>query len=299
MKQLFKAFGFLLLTGFLFLFGNVLASIMIGIVGAFEYLELVTTNPDAFSIAITNYIGEQALLITIIGNILTLLLLALVFLGRKERFTRFVNFRKLRIKDGFLIFFLGIFLNLAFISILTFVYQLLPASEVMERYSELMEKIMGGSAFLVLLVTVVAAPLTEEIMVRGVIYNDFKKATSVRVALLIQALVFGLIHGNIVQGTYAFILGLILGSIYHRYKTIWASILLHFSFNLTSTTLSLAFPELDMNKWSLLLLFIGVIGSGVSYYLLVKNYEKEAYPEIPDKELLKQKYIDVTPSTDS
>lgn len=50
----------------------------------------------------------------------------------------------------------------------------------------------------------------------------------------IQALAFGIIHGNLVQGTYAFFLGLVLGYVYQKYHNIWMCMLLHAVINLSS-----------------------------------------------------------------
>ena len=49
-----------------------------------------------------------------------------------------------------------------------------------------------------------------------------------------QALLFGLMHGNIVQGLYTFATGLVLGFLYWRLGDLRYPILLHFGLNASS-----------------------------------------------------------------
>jgi membrane protease YdiL (CAAX protease family) len=53
-------------------------------------------------------------------------------------------------------------------------------------------------------------------------------------ANIIQAAVFGIYHLNVIQGAYAFLLGMILGYVANKYKSITASILLHMAVNSSS-----------------------------------------------------------------
>ena len=58
--------------------------------------------------------------------------------------------------------------------------------------------------------TVVFAPLTEEVLFRGLIRTELRTHMKPRAAALLGALLFGLYHGNISQGIYAFLLALCL-----------------------------------------------------------------------------------------
>ena len=56
---------------------------------------------------------------------------------------------------------------------------------------------------------------------------------------IIQAFYFGMIHLNLVQGIYAFLLGIVLGAVVKRYGTLKASMYLHFVINFSGQLLSL------------------------------------------------------------
>ncbi len=77
--------------------------------------------------------------------------------------------------------------------------------------------------------TVVFAPLFEELLLRYFVFNDLRKFGKV-FAVFTQALLFALIHANIVQIPTAFFIGILFGILRERYG-LRASLLLHMSNN--------------------------------------------------------------------
>ena len=86
-----------------------------------------------------------------------------------------------------------------------------------------------------LIVTIICAgiliPIVEEIIFRGLIFNRIKCQYNFLAGLLISSLLFGIYHGNIVQGIYATLLGIFLGFAYHKTKSILIPIFIHMSGN--------------------------------------------------------------------
>lgn len=72
------------------------------------------------------------------------------------------------------------------------------------------EAVYGTSFTVQILVTVVLAPLTEELLFRGLIRTELRTHMESKLAAVLGALLFGLYHGNISQGIYAFLLALCL-----------------------------------------------------------------------------------------
>lgn len=133
-----------------------------------------------------------------------------------------------------LILLLGLILQMGIGSLLSIIESLAP--KLMERYNELMELIGAGEMSLPVMVAVsIMAPLSEEVLCRGVILRLAERVSPrFWVANVIQALAFGILHGNLIQGTYAFLLGLLLGYIYGKYRNIWLCMLLHGAMNFSS-----------------------------------------------------------------
>ena len=69
------------------------------------------------------------------------------------------------------------------------------------------------------------APICEEVLFRGVLMKELKPLGK-NFAIVTSAMVFGLFHDDVVQGTFAFLFGLILGFVAMEYSLVW-SIALH------------------------------------------------------------------------
>lgn len=106
-------------------------------------------------------------------------------------------------------------------------------------YEEETRALFSGNRLLQFIVLLVASPLWEELFFRGVLFVQLKKRFSVSRAAVISALCFGLYHGNLSQGIYAFLMGLLLVSAMERYQTVAAPIAVHMGANMAALVLEL------------------------------------------------------------
>lgn len=80
-----------------------------------------------------------------------------------------------------------------------------------------------------LLSIVVAAPVVEELLFRGGVMNSLRRAGyGARATIVWSALIFGVFHLNPAQIPFAFLLGLLLGWLYHRTGSLLPGLLCHF-----------------------------------------------------------------------
>ena len=72
-------------------------------------------------------------------------------------------------------------------------------------------------------------PIIEEIIFRGIIQKGMiNNGVKPRNAILVSALIFGIVHFNPWQFIGAFLLGIVLGVVYFKTKSLLMSIFLHF-----------------------------------------------------------------------
>lgn len=103
----------------------------------------------------------------------------------------------------------------------------------LESYTGMMETVGYSNASVILIIySVILAPILEETIFRGLIFRYARIALPFWAANIWQALLFGILHMNVLQGIYAFTVGLVLGFICHRGRGIKYSILLHMLFNI-------------------------------------------------------------------
>ena len=85
----------------------------------------------------------------------------------------------------------------------------------------------------------VLGPLAEELTFRGVIQTRLERAMPPWLALVLQAAIFGLVHGTPIQMVYAFLMGLAFGFLRRRTGSILPSFAAHAAFNAMNDPLGL------------------------------------------------------------
>lgn len=86
---------------------------------------------------------------------------------------------------------------------------------------------------------VLLAPLSEEIVFRGAILKTLLSIIPISrnrywISIAISALCFGIAHGNMAQGTHAFMMGILMGWLFFSTKSIWLCMIIHFVNNLAA-----------------------------------------------------------------
>lgn len=117
-----------------------------------------------------------------------------------------------------------------------------------------------------LLTVCIIAPVAEEYCFRALSFNHLLRTFPFWQANIIQAVIFGLIHGNVWQIGYSFLFGLLLGWIYHRTGRFGAAVLAHIAFN-TSNILLAFIPNIEalMNDTLRLVIFLFIPSSLVLF----------------------------------
>lgn len=138
-----------------------------------------------------------------------------------------------------------------------------------ENYMDLVKSAgLNDITVLLALYTIIAAPICEELIFRGVMLHYASKGLPFWVANIIQAVAFGAFHMNFVQGSYAFLLGILLGIVFHLGKSIYLPILFHVLFNIWGTLFSYPVYQGNSNIIHLLILTASLlaVAGGLSLY---------------------------------
>ncbi|WP_276876134.1 CPBP family intramembrane glutamic endopeptidase [Chryseobacterium joostei] len=177
-------------------------------------------------------------------------------------------------------------LGMMFIS--EFITSLIPITgpffgDFYEYFTQLMSQLTDDPAIM-LIMTVMMAPIFEEIIFRGIIQKGLiNKGVEPWKAILYASIIFGIVHGNPWQFISAVMLGCVLGLVYYKTKSLLIPILLHGFNNLTLSLLVLfgkneSFAKfLNVSEW--LILAAGIVLFSLFYYLFTKKY-KVHYSEI-------------------
>lgn len=237
---------------------------------------ITTQSPDPYSAVMEQY---GILLLTV--QCITLAVFALWYFlayGHRKSFT--LPHRVLSGRD------LGLFLILG-LSLYSLVLVYMGIASVvtpgeMEKYEAMIEESgMTDLTFLSTVSTLILAPLSEELIFRGITMNLSKKAVpSFWIANVIQAICFGIAHLNWIQGSYAFLLGLALGYVCEVYHSLYPGMLLHLVFNFFGTYLAVLLgllPMPDLVQY----LILAAVGSLLTVLCFSRLHRKKNPPKTP------------------
>ncbi len=239
MKNLFKQLG-KVVCYFILFYGM---QLIVTIVFMYSYIILKTVkmamggqalNPDIVIMQAANYTLENTNLIGVLSGSLTLLTLWLFFWIRKKKLYAETGIVALSGRYVPYIVLLGITLAVT----VSFGLALLPESWL-EAYAQQSAYAVGDSVILMVMSNMIMAPIVEEIIFRGLILSRLRKAMPIGWAIAISSLLFGLVHGQILWMSYAFVLGIIMSLVVIKTDSLVASIILHMVFNIFGTVVPL------------------------------------------------------------
>ena len=107
-------------------------------------------------------------------------------------------------------------------------------SAASESYSDTMQTLYGQGFSMQILVLGILMPTCEELVYRGLVYKRLRYTSPFWAAAMYSSLVFAFTHGNLVQGLYGFIMGMMFCYVYEKYGSVWAPITAHIIMNLFS-----------------------------------------------------------------
>ncbi|MCR1951569.1 CPBP family intramembrane metalloprotease [Clostridium sp. DSM 100503] len=269
LKSFFAAVGYLFLTFGIQLIVSIVGGGIIGVIYAMNNLnELNGFNPEELTnkiLGLTNYI-------LLASSIITVLVFLLIYKIRKKNFKEELQI----VKTAKVNLIIGITLGISAWLFNSGALSLVQESGLFKDNFSMMENLLAplnqGNIFIALLTVGIIAPFTEEFMFRGVIFKTLNKNISILWTIIIQALFFGIFHGNLIQGTYATLLGLVFGYITYKTKSLWTSIIMHMINNSIATLSPYILKNVpDLTSILIGFVVVGAIGLITSLYFIKKK----------------------------
>ncbi len=193
--------------------------------GSTEYIEWMTS--------MQNYVYElvmkYSMILTLISGILALVTFFVIMKARKKRPLADIGLTRINPWLALELFALGAALNV----FVTFAMAIIPFPvEWVNSYIESSSVLAAANVVVSIIVTVISAPIVEEITFRGFMYGQLKGGMPMFAAMLISSWVFGMVHGDLIWFMYAFLLGIVLTYIGEKCGALTAPIIVHMAFNL-------------------------------------------------------------------
>ncbi|OPZ94213.1 MAG: CAAX amino terminal protease self- immunity [Firmicutes bacterium ADurb.Bin419] len=274
MNKYIKSPALILLYLFIYFGVQIFVTMIFTVVKTFEYVAShsgnLTITVETLT-AVQNDVLQNTNLILLISILISLPLYTLASKITKENFSSICSFKKISIRNLILSLTTGVSLAVFIILFLSYIDTIFPLDKLPGDYDGLIQQIMGGNYVITFLAIGILGPIMEEIIFRGFILKELRKIMPVAAAVIVQALLFGLIHLNILQSSYAFVIGLVLGIAFVATKTLYAPIIIHLSFNTLNVILSKTTLSSQLEKYSFILLIASFLISLSSIIIQIKQ----------------------------
>ncbi|MDV8114572.1 type II CAAX endopeptidase family protein [Bacillus sp. BAU-SS-2023] len=237
-------------------------------VGLFIILELLFN----ITVFIVNMIwgiffenNNQIYTIAGLSDCITLLLLWLFTYTKKKSLINNGALRKISFKKIIYISLIGL-IGSIFVSQLTSIL-----IHIFPSYIEIKRQASNAIySFPQLFSIIIIGPIYEEIIFREYILGHMKYDNNLVGSIILQAILFGLAHGNPVQFIYTSLIGIVFALIYLHYESILGSIAAHIVYNFSAAFIT---PYLNISKSiSYIILLFGMIS--LLYELIKADYKK-------------------------
>lgn len=273
-KVFFAAIGYLLLTVGIQLVISIIGGIALGV---YYIAKEISKSANGTSIMgdnineLTTLAGRLTNVFLLVSSIVTIFILILIYKIKKRNYKRDLQLVKTNNTNIIFAIILGVSCWLFNSGALSLVEEAGIFSKQFEYMNEILAPISQGSIIISIITVGIVAPIAEELLFRGVIYNTLNRKISVKWTIIIQAIFFGVFHGNLIQGLYATLLGVIFGYVTYKTKSLWPAITMHIVNNLVATIVSYLIGDYLISTIGyVLFMVIGIIGI-VSLILLIRN----------------------------
>lgn len=118
-------------------------------------------------------------------------------------------------------------------------------SVMSESYETTMDAFYSAPLLVQIVSLAVLVPISEELVFRGLLFKRLRERGTYMQAALYSAVVFGVMHGNLIQMLYGFILGMMLSYLCEKYGSVKAPIAAHIVMNL----LSVLATKYELAEW--------------------------------------------------
>lgn len=110
--------------------------------------------------------------------------------------------------------------------------------EASDTFQDVSQQQFGVAFGIGIIIYGIVSPLAEEIVFRGLLYNRMRKYYPVCLAIAVSGFLFGVYHGNLVQGIYGCCMGILMAYLYERSGRFFIPLLFHAVANISVYVIS-------------------------------------------------------------
>jgi len=136
-------------------------------------------------------------------------------------------------------FVVGCSMQMPIVYIMDLIQRAGVAPELFDKYAKALEPLTENQNIILQIAAIgIVGPLLEEVIFRGLIFHQLRKNVPLFYAVILQSALFALSHLNLIQGTYAFFIGILMALSFVWSRSLLLPIAMHMGMNLSGILLS-------------------------------------------------------------
>lgn len=187
---------------------------------------------------IINYTDNYFIVLLLSQIILVIPTIAYLVIN-KLNVAKAIRFNKIRLSNVVLII-LFAYLITPLMNFINAISMLFVSNDTTDFISNI---VSNNGLFLSLFMVALVPCILEETVYRGIFYNEYSKISPFK-GIVLSGFLFGIIHGNLNQFSYAFAMGIVFALLIEATNSILATMIVHFFINGTSILLLAMLPKM-------------------------------------------------------
>ncbi len=182
---------------------------------------------------------DNYFIVLLLSQIVLVIPSAVYLITQKVNLAQAIRFKGIRISNIILIVIFAYLISplMNLINALSMLY-------VQNDTTDFMNNIVSNNGFLLSLIMIALIPcILEESVYRGIFYNEYSKVSPLK-GIFLSGFLFGIIHGNLNQFSYAFAMGIVFALLIEATDSILSTMIVHFFINGTSVLVMALYPTL-------------------------------------------------------
>jgi len=223
------------------------------------------------------FLLNNALLLQLIANAFAFLIFALMWRKIRMKIPKYDN-SKFTLLSTVLTIIVCVGMNLLMIAL----FSITDTARFFTSYEKVAMSLQSGSLTVRIIAICFAAPIVEELVFRGIIFNRLSAWMPSWIAVIVSSVMFGIMHLNLFQGLYTFLIGVAFCVLYVRYRNLLIPIIGHIAFNSVNLLINELLLKTVEEINDFLLLITSLLVTAFCIALIIKH-TKAAVPVMEAK----------------
>ena len=208
-------------------------------VGIVFLCTVLVSIASAYIIEGIRFFVDDSFVLMLVNQMLLLLPSAGYIIASRMKLKRAIRFKKIS-PSNLVLCVIFAFLIMPVMNLINAISLLFSQNMIQDTITDI---VSSNSLFLSVFVIAFIPCVFEETIFRGVFYNEYRKS-NVKLGIVLSAFLFGIMHQNFNQFTYAFAMGIVFALLIEATDSILSTMVVHFVINANSVIMTYLLPRI-------------------------------------------------------